>query len=384
MRTPSIWSGCIAFVFASLTAGCRSEQAAAPPPTPPEVGVVVASSKPVKLTRILPGRLAPMRIAEVRPRVSGILVARLFEQGSVVRQGDALYRIDPRLFEVELESAKAQLARAEATLFQASRQEDRLRALLTGQTTTQAQYDIAQASEKQAEAQVAQEKAAVRRAELNLDFATVRAPIAGRIGSAIVTEGALVSPSDTSYLAVIQQLDPIYADFTQSLDELRELRRELRSGDVAPVAPNAAKVRLQFDDGHLYDESGRLLFTDAAVDPGTARVTLRGEFPNPSADLLPGTYVRVLIEEGLNTNAIAIPTQAIQRNNAGNPEVFVVNDHKRAVLQPVRIGRVTGGQTIVEDGLREGDTIVVDGFQKIATGVVVSPVAWIAPSALAP
>lgn len=343
---------------------------------PPAVGVIVAEPKPVTLVKELPGRITPMRIAEVRPRVSGIIVERAFEQGSLVKEGDVLYRIDPRPFEVELDSAKAALARAEATLFQANRQEDRLRQLLTGQTTTQAQYDLALAAEKQAEADVAAQKAAVQRAQINLDYATLRAPITGRIGRALVTEGALVGQNEATHLATIQQLDPIYADFTQSVTELNQLKRDLAEGRLQQVAPGAAKVRLVFDDGTSYRHSGRLLFSDVTVDPGTGKVTLRGEFPNPSSELLPGTYVRVQIEEGVDADAIVLPQQAIQRNNAGGSEVYVVNDAGRAVLQPVRVGRTLGNGIVVEDGLKPGYRVVVEGFQKFTPGSVVEAVPW--------
>lgn len=333
----------------------------------------------VTLTKELPGRVTPMRIAEVRPRVSGIIVERRFEQGSLVTQGDVLYRIDPKPFEVELDSAKAALTRAEATLFQASRQEDRLRTLLTGQTTTQAQYDLALAAERQAEADVAGQKAAVRRAQINLDYATLRAPITGRIGRALVTEGALVGQNEATHLATIQQLDPIYADFTQSVTELNQLKRDLARGRLKQASPGAAKVRLVFDDGTVYPHAGRLLFSDVTVDPGTGKVTLRGEFPNPGAELLPGTYMRVQIEEGIDASAVTLPQQAIQRNNAGGSEVYVVNDEDRAVLQPVRAGRTLENEVVVEDGLRPGYRVVVEGFQKITPASAVRTVPWSRP-----
>lgn len=342
----------------------------------PEVSVVVVQPRSVTLTKELPGRITPMRIAEVRPRVSGIIMERAFEQGSLVKEGSVLYRINPLPFEVELDSAKAALARAEATLFQAGRQEDRLRTLLTGQTTTQAQYDLAQAAERQAEADVATQKAAVKRAQINLDYATLRAPITGRIGRALVTEGALVGQNEATHLATIQQLDPIYADFTQSLTELNQLKRDLAKGRLQQVSANAAKVRLVFDDGTAYPHTGKLLFSDVTVDPGTGKVSLRGEFPNPAADLLPGTYVRVQIEEGVDAQAILLPQQALQRNNAGGSEVYVINDEGRAVLQPVRAGRTLGDEVVIEDGLRPGYRVVVEGFQKITPGSVVQPLPW--------
>ena len=369
----------ILILFIGL-AGCQDKQTASSAHTAaiaPAVSVITAEPKAVTLVKELPGRITPVRIAEVRPRVSGIIVAQTFEQGSLVKEGSVLYRIDPRPFAAELDSAKAAQAKAEAALFQANRQEDRLRQLLSGQTTTQAQYDLALASEKQAEADVAAQKAAVQRAQLNLDFATLRAPITGRIGRALVTEGALVGQNEATHLATIQQLDPIYADFTQSVTELNQLKRDLSDGRLQKASPNAAKVRLVFDDGTLYPHPGRLLFSDVTVDPSTGQVILRGEFPNPSAELLPGTYMRVQIEEGIDADAIVLPQQAIQRNNAGGSEVYIVNDEGRAVLQPVRVGRTLGDEIVVEDGLKPGYRVVVEGFQKFTPGSVVQPVPWV-------
>jgi membrane fusion protein (multidrug efflux system) len=362
-------------LFAVSLAACSGQQSSQAPDTPtiPEVGVITVTAMPITLTKELPGRITPIRVAEVRPRVSGIIVERTFQQGSVVAAGSVLYSIDPAPFQVELDSARAALARAEAVLFQAARQEDRIKSLVAGNAASQAQYDLALANERQAEAEVAAQKAAVARAELNLDYTNVRAPISGRIGRALVTEGALVS--QTAHLATIQQLDPIYADFTQSVAELNKLRRDLAAGRVEGVSEEA-NVRLVLDDGALYSQTGRLLFSEISVDPTTAKVTLRGEFPNPKAELLPGMYVRVVIEEGILTNGIAIPTQAIQRNNAGGSEVYVINDQGRSVLQPVRTSRTMGTNTLIEDGLRPGYRVVVDGFQRITPGGAVTAVPW--------
>lgn len=366
--------------LAFTLAGCRAENSASAAHTtveaaPPEVGVVTARQAPVTLVKELPGRITPMRIAEVRPRVSGIVVDRAFEQGSVVKEGGVLYRIDPKPFEVELQSARAALAKAQAVFEQANRQEDRLRALLSGATTTQAQYDIALAAERQAEAEVQAQRAVVSRAQLNLDYATVRAPITGRIGRALVTEGALVA-AETTHLATVQQLDPVYADFTQSVAELNQLRRALESGELKGVAPGQARARLFLDDGTEYPHDGRILFSDVTVDPGTAKVAMRGEFPNPKADLLPGMYVRVRIDEAVDTDAITVPGQAVQRNNAGGAEFFIINEEGRAVLVPVRLGRNLGSRVVVEDGLKPGQRVVVDGFQKFTPGSAVRPVEW--------
>jgi membrane fusion protein (multidrug efflux system) len=340
---------------------------------PPVVGVVTVERKEMVMTKDAPGRIAPMRIAEVRPRVSGIVLERAFEQGSVVEKGAVLYRIDPTQFQIDLDSARAALAKAEAILFHAARQEDRLKSLLNGQTTTQAQYDLALAAERQAEADVMAQKAAVRRAEVNLEYATVRAPITGRIGRALVTEGALASQDQAASFATIQQLDPIYADFTQSVAEMNALKEEMERGGFKPKSDGAVRTRLILDNGKTYPLEGKLLFSDITVDPGTNQVTLRAQFPNPDAALLPGAYVRVQIEEGVRANTITVPRQAIQRNNAGRAEVFVVNDQGRAVLQPVRLGRTLGEQVVVEEGLHSGNRVVVEGFQKFMSGGHVDP-----------
>jgi membrane fusion protein, multidrug efflux system len=376
MKNRDAVTGAAMFLGATLMSCCALADAAPDAGSPPVVSVVTVDRKETLMTKESPGRIAPMRIAEVRPRVSGIVLERTFEQGSVVKQGAVLYRIDPTPFQIELDSARAALARAEATLFQTSRQEDRLKALLTGQTATQAQYDLAVAAERQAEADVMAQKAAVRRADVNLEYATVRAPITGRIGRALVTEGALVSEGQVAPFATIQQLDPIYADFTQSVAELNALRDEIERGGLKPNASGAIRTRLILDGGKPYPLEGKLLFSDITVDPGTNQVTLRAEFPNPGAVLLPGAYVRVQIEEGVRSNTIAVPRQAIQRNNAGGAEVFVVNDQGRAVLQPVRVGRSLGDRIVVEEGLHPGNRVVVEGFQKFTSGGRVDPRPW--------
>jgi membrane fusion protein (multidrug efflux system) len=212
---------------------------------------------------------------------------------------------------------------------------------------------------------------------LNLDYATVRAPITGRIGRALVTEGALIGKNEATHLATIQQLDPIYADFTQSVSEVNAMKRDLAQGRLKSVSPDTAKVRLLFEDGTTYEHPGRLLFSDVTVDPGTAKVTLRGEFPNPKSELLPGMYVRVQIEEAIAASGITVPAQAVQRTDAGTSAVFVLNNEGRAELQPVRAGRTLGTQVLIEDGLKPGYQVVVDGFQKFTPGTLVRAVPWL-------
>jgi membrane fusion protein, multidrug efflux system len=374
-------SACIALMLAAtapLLAGCDEPTAAtaAADVSEPDVSIVTVKPQPRAMVRELPGRIAPTRVSEVRPRVSGIIVERLFHQGTEVKPGDPLYRIDPRPFEVEVQSSEAALARARAVLEQATQQAHRVATLFSQRAMPEAENEKAIATQRQAEADVEGRKADLARAKLNLDYATIRAPIGGIVGAALVSEGALVVQNDAMSLATIQQLDPIYADFTQSVTELNHLRRAFESGELDRISPDTMKVRLLLDDGALYPLPGKLLFSDAKVDAQTGQVTLRGEFPNPKRELLPGMYVRVLIEQGIDTDAIAVPQQAIQRNGGGGSEVFVVKDDGRVAVQPVRTVSLQNGQRFVSEGLKAGDRVVVEGFQKFAAGDKVRPRAW--------
>ncbi|KAA0121765.1 efflux RND transporter periplasmic adaptor subunit [Methylobacterium sp. P1-11] len=354
-------------------AACNPKQVAAPTPPVPEVGFVKVEPQAIPYLRDLPGRVAPMRIAEVRSRVSGLVVKRLFEQGSQVKEGDILYKIDPAPYEVELASAEASLARQEAALVLARQQADRLEQLLSRATASQAQYDAAFAAKKQAEAEVAGAKASRQKAQLNLDWTDVRAPITGRIGRALLTEGTLIEPGAMGALATIQQLDPIYVDITQSVGELNRLRRDLASGELARLEDNTANVHLIMDDGSLYPLAGRLLFSDVTADPSTGQVTLRVQFPNPHDELFPGMYVRARIKQGIDSDAIAVPQQAIQRTDDGRAEVWVVRADETVMRQPVEVGPVVGQNWLIRSGLKAGERVVTDGFQKITVGAKVKP-----------
>jgi membrane fusion protein, multidrug efflux system len=374
-------SACIALVIAALApllAGCDEPKSAvaAVQASDPDVSVVTVNPQARAVVRELPGRIAPTRVAEVRPRVSGIIVRRTFSQGSEVKSGDPLYQIDPKPFEVEVQSNEAALAKARAVLDQASQHARRIATLTSQKTAPEAENEKAIASQRQAEADVEGRQADVARARLNLDYATIRAPIGGVVGAALASEGALVVQNEAAGLATVQQLDPIYADFTQSVTELNRLRKAFESGDLDRIAPDALKVRLVLDDGSVYPISGKLLFSEAKVDAHTGQVTLRGEFPNPKRELLPGMYVRVLIEQGIDTDAIAVPQQAIQRNGGGGSEVFLVKNDNHVTAQAVRIGSLQDGQWFVTDGLKAGDKVVVEGFQKFVAGDKVRPQAW--------
>lgn len=343
---------------------------------PQAVGVVTLEASPRPNVRELPGRIAPTRMAEVRARVSGIVIARSFAHGSEVRVGEVLYHLDPAPYEVELGAAEAALARSAAVLEQETRNAQRMETLVATRAVSQSQYEAAVATMNQARADVATRRADVARAKLNLDHTTIKAPIGGRIGRALVTEGALVGQGEATHLATIQQLNPVYADFTQSVSELNQLRRALAKGDLEVAGPEAAKVRLVIDGGELYPHEGKLLFSDTTVDPSTGQVTLRGEFPNPDGVLLPGMYVRVQIVQGVDPDSLAVPQQSVRRNEAGASEVFVLRADNRAVAQAIRLGRAIGDHWLIESGLKPGDRVVVDGFQKFLAGDVVAPRPW--------
>lgn len=363
--------------FAPLLGACDESSSAvsAAQPIEPDVSIVTVRPQPRAVVRELPGRISPTRVAEVRPRVSGIVVERLFRQGSEVKAGDPLYRVDPRPFEVEVMAGEAALAKADAALLQAQQQARRIATLTSQRAAPEAENEKTIAAERQARAEVEGRKADLARAKLNLDYATVRAPIDGVVGAALVSEGALVVQNETN-LATVQQLDPIYSDFTQSVTELNQLRRAFESGDLDRIEADAVKVRLVLDENTIYALDGKLLFSDAKVDAHTGQVTLRGEFRNPKRELLPGMYVRVRIDQGLDSDAIAVPQQAVQRNGGGGSEVFVVKDDNRIAVQPVRTGSVQDGFWFVTDGLKAGDKVVVEGFQKFAAGDKVRPQSW--------
>ena len=361
-----------------LLAACgEGEQTASEQQMPPtSVGVIEVKAENIPIISDLPGRVAPTRIAEVRPRITGILVERVFEQGGMVEAGDVLYRIDPQPFRVQVESAKATLQRAESVQMQARQTQDRQKNLGSRNIVSTQQVENAVAALAQADADVAIARAGLASAELELNYADVKAPISGKIGRALITEGALVSSTNAESLATIQQLDPVYADFTQTAGDLIKLRRALESGAVSSSDAEAATVTLIYDDGTEYPHKGKLLFQEATVDQTTGQVTLRGEFPNPDGNLLPGMYVRVHVEQGIQQNAFAIPQQAIQRDNSGQASILVVGAEDKAELRRVQTDRTIGERWVISEGLKDGDRVIVDGFQKIAPGAAVNPTPW--------
>jgi membrane fusion protein (multidrug efflux system) len=356
------------FLFAALMLAACTEGPAAPAaetPPPQEVSVLELQPAPHPVIRELPGRIAPTRIAEVRARVSGIVVNRNFEQGSDVKAGDVLYELDAEPFRIELNANEAALAKAQAVLNQETQNHKRAEALFPTRAIAQSQLDLAIANLKQAEADVAARKADVDRAKLNLERTKIRAPINGRVGRAMVTEGALVQ-ADLTHVATVQQLTSIYADFTQSVGGLNQLRREIETGELEEMA--TAKV---------YAYEGKLLFSDATVDPGTGQVTLRAEFLNPKLAVLPGMYVRVRLEQGIDPDALAVPQQAIRRNDNGNSEIFLVREDNRAAVAAIRLGRAVEDRWLILEGVKPGDRVIVDGFQKFVAGDRIDPRPWL-------
>lgn len=374
-----------------VLSACNGEQA--PNGMPPTmVSTITVAPERASVVNELPGRLSANRVAEVRARVPGIVLERVFTEGSDVVAGELLYRIDPAPLRAEAASAQAALARAEADAFQASALARRYAPLIAENAVSQQEYDNAVAADRQAQAAVAAARAVLEQARISLGYADVKAPISGRIGRALVTEGALVGQGDATPLARIQQLDPMYADFTQSTAELSRLQRAFDSGDIARVDGESAKVELVLEDGSVYAQPGRLLFSDISVDPGTGQVSLRGQFPNPDGRLLPGSYVRVRLEQGSSGNALLVPKQAVQRNAGGQTYVSVVETRRGEDGEPeigpqgapvqlaaqriVALGTSLGNRWLVEDGLEAGDEVIVEGFQRAAPGMPVMAQPW--------
>jgi membrane fusion protein (multidrug efflux system) len=347
-------------------------------PPPAEVGVVTVKLTDVGLVTELPGRLEASRVAQVRARAAGIVQKRLFTEGSQVRAGQALFQIDASPYQATLASALASVAKAEANQMQARAQAERFKPLIEAKAISQQEFVNAQAAQKLAEADVAVARAAVQTARINLGYAAITAPISGRIGRALVTEGALVGQGEATPMAVIQQTDPMYVNFTQSASEVMQLRRQLESGQLKRAGSQAASVRVVLEDGSEYAKPGKLLFSDLTVDSTSGQITLRAEVPNPAGTLLPGLFVRVRLEQAQVASAITLPQQAVTRSPQGD-SVMVVNSDGKVAPRPVKVGAQQGGQWVILDGLQSGDQVMVDGFQKLRGGAPVKAVPWQAP-----
>jgi membrane fusion protein, multidrug efflux system len=345
-------------------------------PPPPEVGVITVKLGEVPLFDELPGRLEASRVAQVRARAAGIVQQRLFREGADVRAGQPLFRIDASPYQAAAASAQATLARAQANLGQATALAERYKPLVEANAISKQEYANAVAAQKQAEAEVAVGRAAVQTAQINLGYASVVAPISGRIGRALVTEGALVGQGEATPLAIIQQIHPMYVNFTKPATEVLKLRRAFEQGQLKrAVGAEGAAVRVILEDGSEHPQPGRLLFSDLSVDPGSGQVTLRAEVPNANGSLLPGLYVRVRLEQAKAGDAVLLPQQAVTRSNAGDSVMVVAADGKVSP-RPVQIGTAQEGQWVVLGGLKAGEQVIVDGFQKLRPNAPVKPVPW--------
>lgn len=355
---------------AMLLAGCgpADEQQVAEAPHPVQVMAVVA--EPLALASELPGRVEPMRVAEVRARVAGIVLHQRFEEGADVKAGDLLFQIDPAPLKAALARAEGELARARSVVFEAQARVDRYGPLVKIEAVSQQDYDSANADLRSAQAATRTAQADVETARLNLGYATVTAPISGRVGRALVTEGALVGQGDATLMARIQQLDPIYVDFNQSAADALRLRESLKDGSLAATDDEALSIRVE---GTSYERQGTLMFTDVAVDRGTGQVALRGKFDNADGMLLPGMYVRVRAPQGTDQRAILVPQRAVQRTSDGNARVLVVGADGRAQSRSVRTGTMQGSRWQVSEGLQAGEQVIVGGLAGLQPGTKVAP-----------
>ncbi|MCJ8177092.1 efflux RND transporter periplasmic adaptor subunit [Pseudomonas viridiflava] len=355
-----------------VTLAACSEPPAPQDATPARVSVETVAPRPLTLTTELNGRLVSPRTAEVRARVAGIVLQRVYREGTDVRQGDVLFRIDPAPFQADLDSAEAALRKADANLYQTRLQSERYAELVDINAVSRQEAENAKAAFLQARADVASARAALKRARLNLGYATVTAPISGRIGRALVTEGALVGQGDATALAIIQQLQPIYADINQTTRQIGELRRSLQQGQLQALEQGQVSATLVQEDGSPYPEKGRLLFSDLTVDQSTGQVILRSEFPNPRNELLPGSFIRVQLDQARTDQGVTVAQRAVQRDAAGKASVLIVDAEGKVQERTVELGVVQRNRWIVRSGLQAGDRVVVAGLQHVQPGMKVN------------
>ena len=357
-----------------VVVSCSRQPNGPPAPPTPEVVTVTVAWQQVVLTTELPGRTSPFLIAEIRPQVNGLIQKRVFTEGSDVQAGQVLYQIDPAPFQAALDNALAALGRSEANLPSIRARAERFQKALADKAVSQQDYDDAAGALKQAEADVQYWKATVETARINLRYTKITAPISGRIGKSSATDGAIVTAYQPVALATIQQLDPIYVDVPQSTAELLRLRRRLEEGRINNNGTSQNKVQLFLEDGTKYPLEGTLQFRDVSVDPTTATVILRMVFPNPSGVLLPGMFVRAVVKEGVNEQAILIPQQAVTRDLKGNPMALLVNAAAKVEPRMLTLDRAIGDQWLVASGLVPGDRVIVEGMQKARPGTAVREV----------
>jgi len=373
--SPKRFSG-LAFsggVLALMLAGCGERPQMNP--GMPQVSVITVQPQRAPIVSELPGRVDAVRDAQIRARVTGIVQRIAFEQGGDVKENQLLFKIDPAPYKAAYDQATAQLKQAQANLFSAKLLADRYAPLVKANAVSKQEYDNAGPPQPHAAAPGAAAKAAQDNAAINLGYTDVTSPITGRIGKPLVTEGALVESTSATQMATVQQLDPIYVDFTQSTTDLAALRRAFASGRLQQVGQDAARATVVLEDGTEYDHPGKLLFTGITVDPTTGQVNLRAEVPNPDAILLPGMYVRVRLEQGFDDSALMVPQQALQRTADGKQSLMLVRDNKIAQV-PVTTGGALNNNWLVTSGLKAGDVVVVEGFQKIRPGAPVQVSQW--------
>nr|WP_307726256.1 efflux RND transporter periplasmic adaptor subunit [Xanthomonas nasturtii] len=367
----------VAVSATALLSACGSPPGGPPPQEgTPEMGVLTVKQQPVTLTTELPGRTVPYLIAEIRPQVGGLVQTRQFTEGGDVKAGQTLYQIDPAQYRASYASAQATLAKAEATLRTAQLKAERYKELARIKAISQQEGDDTDAALGQAKADVAAGKASVETARINLAFARLDAPISGRIGRSSVTPGALVTANQANALTTIQQLDPIYIDVTQPSSAVLRLRQAMARGDLERAGDGAAKVSLLLEDGSTYPLQGHLAFSDVTVDQNTGSITLRAVFPNPNAELLPGMYVRAVLQEGVKEQGVLVPQQAVLRNGAGKPTAFVVGAGHKLQLRVLETDREVGDQWLVRSGLKTGEHLVVEGVSRARDGIEVKTVPW--------
>lgn len=352
--------------------GCDRTQQGPPPQPTPQVSFVVMQPEKITLSTTLPGRTTAFRVAEIRPQVSGLIQKRLFEEGSMIKAGQVLYQIDPAPFQAALDTAQAALKRAEANLPAIKAKAERYKRSLADKAVSQQAYDDATAALAQLEADIGFYRAALETARINLNYTQISAPISGRIGKSSVTDGAIVTAYQPMALATIQQLDPIYVDVPQSTTELLRLKRRLEEGRLAQTGTDKKTVDIILEDGTPYPEAGTLEFSDVTVDPTTGSVILRSVVPNQDSILLPGMFVRAVIKEGVNEQAILVPQQGVSRDPKGNPYALVVDAESKAAFRPLTIDRAIGDKWLVSAGLAPGDKVIVEGLTMLRPGTPVN------------
>lgn len=355
--------------------GGEQQQQQGAPQGPPQVGFVTVQAQPVTLTTQLPGRTAPYETSDVRPQVNGLILARLFQEGDYVRQGQPLYRIDPSPYQASVASARAALSRAQASIASTRNLARRYGELVKINAISRQEYENAVTGAQQAQADIAAQQAALRQAQIDLSRTTIKAPISGRIGRSVYTTGALVSAAQTEALTTIQRLDPIYVDIQQSSADLLKLRQQILDGDLSRGS-GAARVRLKLEDGSTYPIEGTLKFTDVTVDPATGTQAIRAVFANPRGLLLPGMYVRAELVEGTKANGMLVPQRAVTRDPKGSATVLVIGADGKLAPRPLTTDRTIGDAWLVTGGLQPGDKVVVEGAQMLQPGTPVKGYPW--------